>query len=895
MGRLRCTTMPHRDPFAYDLNLSDLRLSLHELQLRERHLVGLLGSAPDSVLGMDVQGMVTDWNPGAERILGWSPEEAIGRRLSELIVPPRYRQAHEEGMRRYLQTGQSRVLNRIIEIEALRKDGAEIPVELSIWAIGADGQQGFGAFVRDVSERYLAQESLRRSEERYRSVVEHLGEGMVVIQDGVVVFANPQASDTLRVPSPQLLGMRSVDLLHPDDRVGVAERLARRQAGEALSVKTEIRRLDADGGVRWLETHSTNAAWEGRPATMSFFSDATERKAIVEALHRSEQRYRAVVEHVDDGMVVVQDQRFVFVNPRAAELAEMSVEDMLREGYGHRIHPDDRPIVEERRRRRLAGEEVPSRYEIRLLLPKAGVRWIDIGVTIVPWDGATGTLTFFSDVTDRKALEARLESTLNERETILQSSIVGIAFLTPDGRFRWANDAMLQIFGADKDEAGLVSIESLYESRQQYLQIGGSVADRISCGEAFETELRMRRLDGTLLWASLSGKAVNQFDLSQGTVWVVMDISRRKELEETLQKTSSEREAILNTALVGIVLSVARRHEWVNAKFAEMVGYSREELMGQSSARIHPDLQLWERLGIEQTQALKADGSFRNERQLKRRNGEVFWVQMAGRCVRDRAPDSGVIWTFLDITERKQAEDDTLAALRRQRELNGLRSRFVSMTSHEFRTPLASILSSAELLKDYGDRLPAEDKAQIFQTIESSVQRMTGMLERVLQIGRAEARMLDFKPLSIDLVVLCRALVQEVLTEHPAAADRIAVEFPPAPIVGRFDEKLLRHIVVNLLSNAIKYSPGGGAVGLRLAALAGHCTLEVSDQGIGVPETEIAHLFESFHRASNVGSIQGTGLGLAIVKNSVDLHGGEVRVRSDPQRGTVFTVRLPVA
>ncbi len=895
MGRLRCTTMPHRDPFANDLNLSDLRLSLHELQLRERHLVGLLGSAPDSVLGMDAQGMVTDWNPGAERILGWSPEEAIGRRLSELIVPPRYRQAHEEGMRRYLQTGQSRVLNRIIEIEALRKDGAEIPVELSIWAIGADGQQGFGAFVRDVSERYLAQESLRRSEERYRSVVEHLGEGMVVIQDGVVVFANPQASDTLRVPSPQLLGMRSVDLLHPDDRVGVAERLARRQAGEALSVKTEIRRLDADGGVRWLETHSTNAAWEGRPATMSFFSDATERKAIVEALHRSEQRYRAVVEHVDDGMVVVQDQRFVFVNPRAAELAEMSVEDMLREGYGHRIHPDDRPIVEERRRRRLAGEEVPSRYEIRLLLPKAGVRWIDIGVTIVPWDGATGTLTFFSDITDRKALEARLESTLNERETILQSSIVGIAFLTPDGRFRWANDAMLQIFGADKDEAGLVSIESLYESRQQYLQIGGRVADRISRGEAFETELRMRRLDGTLLWASLSGKAVNQFDLSQGTVWVVMDISRRKELEETLQKTSSEREAILNTALVGIVLSVARRHEWVNAKFAEMVGYSREELMGQSSARIHPDLQLWERLGIEQTQALKADGSFRNERQLKRRNGEVFWVQMAGRCVRDRAPDSGVIWTFLDITERKQAEDDTLAALRRQRELNGLRSRFVSMTSHEFRTPLASILSSAELLKDYGDRLPAEDKAQIFQTIESSVQRMTGMLERVLQIGRAEARMLDFKPLSIDLVVLCRALVQEVLTEHPAAADRIAVEFPPAPIVGRFDEKLLRHIVVNLLSNAIKYSPGGGAVGLRLAALAGHCTLEVSDQGIGVPETEIAHLFESFHRASNVGSIQGTGLGLAIVKNSVDLHGGEVRVRSDPQRGTVFTVRLPVA
>ena len=132
---------------------------------------------------------------------------------------------------------------------------------------------------------------MRRSEERYRSVVEHLGEGMVVIQDEVIVFSNRQANEILRVPADRLLGMRSIDLLHPEDRAGVSERLARRQAGEDLSARTEIRRLDADGTLRWLETHSTNAVWEGRPATMSFFSDVTERKAVVEALHRSEERY----------------------------------------------------------------------------------------------------------------------------------------------------------------------------------------------------------------------------------------------------------------------------------------------------------------------------------------------------------------------------------------------------------------------------------------------------------------------------------------------------------------------------------------------------------------------------------------------------------------------------
>ena len=887
--------MPEDPAVPPPLSAVDLRASVEKLQQREQHLLGLLGSAPDAVLGMDAHGMVTDWNPGAERILGWSAQEAIGRRMSELIVPQTSRGALDDGMRHNPRPAESGALNHIHEIEALRKDGSVIPAELSIWAIGRDGRQGFGAFVRDVSERHQAQESLRRSEERYRSVVEHLGEGMVVIQDQVIVFANRQASDILRIAPVTLIGTRSIDLLHPDDRAGVAQRLARRQGGEDLSVRTEIRRLDADGGIRWLETHSTNAHWEGRPATMSFFSDTTERKAVVEALHRSQERYRAVVDHVDDGMVVVQGQRFVFVNPRAAELAEMTVEDMLREGYLHRIHPDDRPIVDERRRRRLAGEEVPNRYEIRLLLPKAGVRWVDIGVTIVPWDDEPGTLTFFSDVTARKALEARLESTLKERETILQSSIVGIAFLTPQGRFRWANDAMLQIFGAAGDQAALVSIESLYESREQYLQVGGQVARCIERGDAFETELRMRRLDGSLLWASLSGKAVNRFDLGEGTVWVVMDISRRKELEEALHKTSSEREAILNSALVGIVHAVDRRLEWVNAKFAEMVGYSREELMGQSAADVHPDLNEWERLGQEQRAALSAYGTFTNERQLKRRNGEIFWVQVAGRCVRDRDPDSGVIWTLLDITARKKAEDDTLSALQRQRELNELRSRFVSMTSHEFRTPLASILSSSELLRDYGDRLPDDERRQIFRTIEDSVQRMTGMLERVLQIGRAEARMVEFQPLQRDLVQLCSALLQEVRLANPEAAVRLVPDFPLGSVVGPYDEKLLRHIVVNLLSNAVKYSPAGGAIRLRVASEGAWSCIEVSDQGIGIPKAELVHLFESFHRASNVGAIHGTGLGLAIVKSSVDLHGGQIEVDSDIGAGTVFRVRLPAS
>ncbi len=480
---------------------------------------------------------------------------------------------------------------------------------------------------------------------------------------------------------------------------------------------------------------------------------------------------------------------------------------------------------------------------------------------------------------------------LKEREMILENSIVGIAFLTPDGRFRWANQAMLKVFGAGSNP--LTSMEPFYLSREQYLQVGGEVAACVGRGENYEAEIQVRQFDGTLIWVSLSGKSVAERDLSQGTVWVIINITQRKELEAKLLRTSSEREAILNSALVGIVLSVNRRHEWVNEKFAQMIGSPREALMGQSSSYIHPDLATWEQFGKEARSTLIATGSYINERQLRRQDGQLFWVQMAGSCVQPHDPDSGVIWAFLDITERKKSEEDTREALEQQRALNELRTRFVAMTSHEFRTPLSGILSAEELLRHYGSRLPEPEKLEILDSIAAGVKRMTGMLDRVLLLGKADAQMLEFEPHLLDLQKLCHQLVEEARNQQPDSLCELQLDYSAGMAEGLYDEKLLRHIFSNLLSNAVKYSPLGGLVLFRVRAEQDVTVMEVVDEGIGIPEDELPHLFESFHRASNVGTIQGTGLGLAIVRNAVDIHGGTIAVSSSAGSGTTFTVRLP--
>jgi PAS domain S-box-containing protein len=248
----------------------------------------------------------------------------------------------------------------------------------------------------------------------------------------------------------------------------------------------------------------------------------------------------------------------------------------------------------------------------------------------------------------------RLRMMLEERELILESSIVGIAFLTPEGRLCWANQAMHDIFGT----SGRVntSMEPFYLSREQYLCAGAEFAASTARGEVYETELQMRHADGTPIWVSMSGKAVSRQDRSQGTVWVIMNVTQRKQLEEQLQKTSSEREAILNSMLVGIVLTVARHHVWVNQKFAQMMGYPPHVLIGQSSIHLHPDHESWERFGATARAALAATGCYVCEHQLRRHTGELFWVEMSGSCLKPNDPDSGVIWTFLDISERKNSQ-----------------------------------------------------------------------------------------------------------------------------------------------------------------------------------------------------------------------------------------------
>jgi PAS domain S-box-containing protein len=367
-------------------------------------------------------------------------------------------------------------------------------------------------------------------------------------------------------------------------------------------------------------------------------------------------------------------------------------------------------------------------------------------------------------------------------------------------------------------------------------------------------------------------------------------ISERS-MVQALRQSQERYRAVIEHIGEGMVVVQNGRVVFVNFRATEILEATKADIIeGGLVARIHRD----DRDGIVERMRRRTLGlevsAYRQVR-LQIGNKPMKWLEFGDNLV-PWDGGQGLLVFFLDVTQRHSAELETRAAVERQKKLNELRSRFIAMTSHEFRTPLAAILSSQDLLQSYGDRLPPNEKLELFEMIRSGVTRMTRMLERILLLGQAEAHMLEFSPKPLNLEVLFKDLVTEAMGLQPGSRCQVVVECSADVVEPVLDETLLRHIFSNLLSNAIKYSPEGGEVRVWIHAQGPQAVFEVSDQGIGIPPEEIEDLFESFQRASNVGNIQGTGLGLAIVKQSVDLHGGSITVKGRVGGGSRFTVRL---
>ena len=500
---------------------------------------------------------------------------------------------------------------------------------------------------------------------------------------------------------------------------------------------------------------------------------------------------------------------------------------------------------------------------------------------------------------ERKRAQTALSESEARFSVAFQASpvFIGIARLN-DGRFELVNDAFVSWSGYSREQIlGRSTSELVVWERQEDRE--AFWADLRRTGSIGVRECRFRNRNGRRSTMLLSAEVI-QLNRVPHILSMALDITERKQTEADLRASEArlrESEGRFSVAfhsspiITGILRASDARFVLVNDAALNWLGYAREEVIGHTGA----ELNIWENPAerLRFWEEAKQFGFIRErECRLRNRRQTISTMLASGAMIEINGEDH-LLMMLVDISQRKQAEAELQKTLTREIELSQLKSNFVSMVSHEFRTPLGIIQSSAELLRDFYERMPLPERNEQLESIARNTRRMAGMMEEILVFSRLDAGKMEFQPAAVDLNVFCRRMVDEVLS---ATNSRCPIELSLAavPPEAKADESLLGHTLTNLLSNAVKYSEPGALVRFEVERDGDDAICTVRDRGIGIAEQDQFNLFQAFHRGGNVGTRPGTGLGLLMVKRCVELHRGQVNLVSKLGEGTTVTVRLPV-
>jgi PAS domain S-box-containing protein len=615
-------------------------------QLAAQRFTALTETRSLLVVALDKRSRIKLFSKGCEALTGYTQQELARKSfITNLIAPEQHK-----GLRQELQTLVAARSSSQYVSEVVLKSGERRTIEWTFIPIIDEDEKlreiiGFG---QDLTEEGY-------TEAIYQAVIEDSPQGIILIQDGGVVFANSVAAELsgysikeITTKSP----MEVLEMMHPDDQERYLQGLQDRLAGKPTPSRVEYRFLHKDGSERWVQGFPSTIQYRGKPAIQVSLIDITERKEAEAALRNSEAKYRAVVEGAPFSIVIHQKGQMVYVKEDTAKLYGYSLEEfrsLTSEQFIGLLHTEDQSAAIQRSKDRAAGKPIQKHYQYRMIRKDGILRWLEIWHSEIEYQGAPAIQFVIMDITERKEVEAALRESEARYRSLFDSVPIALYRTTPEGQIIDTNPAMVEMLGyPDRDTLLTVNAADLYTEKTVREQWERELREK---GVLRDFEVQLSRFDGQYLWVVNNSRVIRD---SEGTALyyegALQDVTQRKEVTEAYRQ-------IVDASPVGLVILKDSHIVFSNQLFCDIIGYSREELLAMTTEELYitvfkDDLEAV--LNRARERLAGATSLPPIQFRARHKDGTTRWVEGTSRRIEYQGKPALQV-ALIDITERKAA------------------------------------------------------------------------------------------------------------------------------------------------------------------------------------------------------------------------------------------------
>ena len=892
-------------------DITDRKKAEDALRVSEDKFRHLFESAGDSIFLLD-NDVFIDCNPKALDMFGCTREQIIGQPPSRFSpeIQPDGKSSKEQALanNRAVLKGQP----QYFEWRHCRYDGTRFDASISLTSFLDRGKPYILAICRDITENKHALEALHESEEKYRTLFENVREAIIVVQDRKAVFFNPMIAGVTGYSDKDLSSRPFVDFIHADDREMVMDYHIRRLSGEDIPYKYTFRLLNKNGGFRWVELSAVKITWKGKPATLNFIMDITDRKRREEEAQASHLLLRIAGEKAKlGGWSVNLEENRVTWSDEVAAIHEMPA------GYSPRVEEGISfytPPWQERITKVFtdcAQNGIPYDEEMEIITARGKRVWVrTIGEAVKDDTGKIIKVHgAFQDITERKKMELELRASEEKYKQLFENAPAGIYRIDfKSGKFTKANDVFCDYAGCTQEEINTLGPFDILTENSKKIFI--ERMDKMSRGINVPPTVELEVLNKKGLRLNIQLNVKNICDTEGRVVGadvVAHDITLQKQIENELRASESNFRNSFNDSPLGVRVSTIEGETiYANRAILDMYGYDNIEELKNKTLRERYTPESYAEWQVRKEIRLQGKfGPTEYEISIVRKNGEIRHL---------RAFRKEIFWDgavryqvyYNDITERKRAEEEKRKLEERLNRVEKMEAlgQLAGGVAHDLNNVLGILMGYAELLLI---EIPEEDRARSHaEKIMQSTERGAAIVQDLLTLARRGINKTEVIDLNDIVSGFFNTPVFENIQDcHPRVNFKISCPDKLLKIKG--SPIHLEKTLMNLVLNAAEAITEKGDVTIRTEnlylekAIAGYdevkqgdyVVLTVSDTGTGILAENKEKIFEPFFTNKITGR-SGTGLGLAIVWGTVKDHRGYIDVQTEVGQGTTFTLYFPV-